>query len=70
MAGATGSGFAYSKLHNPRAAAIAGGFAAAYFMAGRLLVTGNSKGGYDLGTGAVPLGGWAPARGGAWVGAD
>jgi uncharacterized membrane protein (UPF0136 family) len=47
---ATGSGFAYSKLNNPRAAAIAGGCAAAYFLAGRLLVTGNPKGGYDLGT--------------------
>jgi hypothetical protein len=50
-AGATGAGFAYSKLNNPRAAAIAGGCAAAYVVAGRLLVSGNPKGGYDLGTG-------------------
>lgn len=31
---AGGSAYAYSRMSNPRAAAIAGGFAAAYFFAG------------------------------------
>ncbi|KAJ9518946.1 hypothetical protein QJQ45_026206 [Haematococcus lacustris] len=47
---AGGAGWAYSRMNNPRAAAIAGGFSVLYLFAGRLLVQGNDRLGYDLGT--------------------
>jgi uncharacterized membrane protein (UPF0136 family) len=45
-----GSAFAYSRLNNPRASAVAGGFALAYLFAGRQLSMGNTQFGYDMGT--------------------
>jgi len=44
------AGYSYSKMNNPRAAAIAGGFSLLYLFAGRLLVQGHERLGYDVGT--------------------
>lgn len=37
-AGAGGAGWAYNRMNNPRAAAIAGGFSALYFLAGWVML--------------------------------
>lgn len=42
--------YSYSSLNNPRMAAIKAGLGLAYLFAGRQLVTGNPKLGYDLGS--------------------
>lgn len=47
---AGGAGYAYAKLNNPRAAAVAAGFSLLYFTAGRLVTTGSERMGYDIGT--------------------
>lgn len=49
---AGGAGWAYSRMNNPRAAAVAGGFSLLYLFAGRLLAQGHDRLGYDLGTAA------------------
>lgn len=52
MSGAcAGAGaYSYTRMNNPRVAAIAGGFSLAYLFAGRLLVQGHERLGYDIGT--------------------
>lgn len=63
---AGGAGWAYSRLNNPRAAAVAGGFSLLYLFAGRLLAQGHDRLGYDVGT-VASLGLVATSGPAAWA---
>jgi hypothetical protein len=50
MAGGLSALYSYSSLNNPRMAGIKATLGLSYLFAGRQLVTGNPKLGYDLGS--------------------